>query len=133
MSSLWRPLISSVEDWPLAVGDGSTFEDADLVETDHVRRYYTGTTIYVLHNPKQRYYYMDKQSKEDVLIFKNFDSKEGIKARCAYKKIMYLRRPVLMILADAPHGSFLHPHGGEAAVPRQSIEVRALVFTYPKA
>lgn len=31
----------------------------------------------------------------------------------------------------APHASFLHPKVPVDAIPRESIEVRALVFTYP--
>lgn len=30
---------------------------------------------------------------------------------------------------DAPHASFLHPYAKTTAQPRESIEVRALVFT----
>ena len=33
---------------------------------------------------------------------------------------------------DAPHASFLNPEASFNAEPRESIEVRALVFTYPK-
>lgn len=80
--SVWRPLIDSVEDWPLAVCDGSTVDASDLVETDHVKRHYTGSTMYLMHNAKHKFYYMSKQSKNDVLIFKNFDSDQNVRAQC---------------------------------------------------
>lgn len=32
---------------------------------------------------------------------------------------------------DAPHASFLHPDATATTQPRESIEVRALVFTSP--
>ena len=80
--SVWRPLIDSVDDWPLAIGDGSTFSSSDLVETDHVRRHYTGSTMYVKYNDRQQFYFMSKQSRNDALIFKNFDSDNTMKARC---------------------------------------------------
>jgi hypothetical protein len=80
--SVWRPLIDSVEDWPLAVCDGQTVNWSDLVETDHVRRQYSGSTLYLMRNSEQRFYYMSKQSKQEVLIFKNFDSEKGVGARC---------------------------------------------------
>jgi hypothetical protein len=35
-------------------------------------------------------------------------------------------------IAVAPHASFRHPDCPEVFQPRESIEVRALVFTYPK-
>ena len=82
LGSVWRPLIDSVEDWPLAVCDGQTVNGSDLVETDHVRRQYSGSTLYLMRNPNQRFYYMSKQSKDEVLIFKNFDSQPEVKATC---------------------------------------------------
>ena len=84
-NSVWRPLIASVEDWPLAVCDGATVTASDLVETDHIRRHYTGSTMYLQHNPGQRFYYMSKQGKDDVLIFKQFDSQRNIPGKCSYK------------------------------------------------
>jgi hypothetical protein len=82
-SSIWRPLIHAVEDWPLAICDGRSIREQDLIETDHVRRHYTGSTLYLLHHPEQRWYYMGNQGKEDVLIFKNFDShsRDGAKGK----------------------------------------------------
>lgn len=111
--NVWRPLIDSVEDWPLAVCDGRTVDGSDLVETDHVRRHYSGSTLYLMRNPAQRFYYMSKQSKNEVLIFKNFDSKPDVGAKYA------------------PHASFCHPHATINTPPRESIEVRAFVFTFP--
>ena len=80
--SVWRPLVDCVEDWPLAVCDGTTIETSDLVEADHVRRHYTGSTMYVKFNPRQEFYYMSKQRRNEVLIFKNFDSDRTKPASC---------------------------------------------------
>jgi hypothetical protein len=41
-----------------------------------------GSTMYLQHDSKQKFYYMSKQSKDDVLIFKNFDSERDVAARC---------------------------------------------------
>lgn len=79
--SVWRPLIDSVEDWPLAICDGSTVNQEDLVEADHIRRHYMGSTMYLQHKDKQQFYFMSKQSRDDVLIFKNFDSQRNVGAR----------------------------------------------------
>ncbi|KAL9120122.1 MAG: hypothetical protein Q9187_003326 [Circinaria calcarea] len=114
-NSIWRPLIPSVSDWPLALCDGSTVSPHSLVETDHVRRSYTGSTMYLMHEPQQKWYYLSGQGKAEVVIFKNFDSeRRGVRARYA------------------PHASFLHPDAKADRPPRESIEVRAFVFTYPK-
>ncbi|KAH8746035.1 methyltransferase CmcJ [Hyaloscypha finlandica] len=112
--NVWRPLVDAIQDWPLAICDGTTVSPDDLVETDHVRRQYTGSTMYLKHNDSQRFYYMNGQGKDDVLIFKNFDSKRSVKGKFA------------------PHASFQHPNPPKERVPRESIEVRAIVFTYSK-
>jgi hypothetical protein len=104
-------LINAVEDWPLAICDGSTVDPGDLVETDHVRRHYTGSTMYLKHNLSQKFCYMNRQSKDDVLIFKNFEPRKGVEGKYA------------------PHASFQHPYPAEGLTPRESIEVRALVFS----
>lgn len=82
ISSVWRPLNSVVQDYPLAVCAGSTVDHADLVEADHIRRQYMGSTMYLQHNPEQKFYYMSNQTSEDVLIFKNFDSDRRVPAQC---------------------------------------------------
>ncbi|KAE9378879.1 hypothetical protein N431DRAFT_460204 [Stipitochalara longipes BDJ] len=82
--NVWRPLVNSVSDWPLAICDGTTVSPDDLVEADHVRRNYIGSTVYLKHNSSQKFYYMNGQRKDEVLIFKNFDSKKGVKCKCDY-------------------------------------------------
>ncbi|MCJ1405772.1 hypothetical protein MMC11_009002, partial [Xylographa trunciseda] len=78
--NVWRPLVPAVEDWPLALCDGSTVQRRDLVETDHVRRHYTGSTMYLMRRAAQAFYYMSRQGPEDVVVFKNFDSRRGVGA-----------------------------------------------------
>lgn len=41
--------------------------------------------MYLQHNPEQRFYYMSKQGKDDVLIFKQFDSQGNIPGQCSYQ------------------------------------------------
>jgi hypothetical protein len=62
--------------------DGGTVNQSDLVEADHIRRHYMGSTLYLMPSSKHRFYYMSKQSKDDVLIFKNFDSSPNVAASC---------------------------------------------------
>jgi len=110
----WRPLRNPVQDWPLALCDGSSVSDADLIPTDHVRRHYAGETLYVLENHNYRWHYIHHQRTEEVWLFKNFDSSDRVRAR------------------HCPHASFQHQDIPCDSLPRESIEVRALVFTYPK-
>lgn len=110
--TVWKPLRNPVEDWPLAVCDGSNVEYSDMVETDHVRRLYTGANMNVMYRAKYRWHYLHKQSESEVLLLKQFDSASNVKARFS------------------PHVSFEHPNVPTGAPRRESIEVRALVFTY---
>jgi hypothetical protein len=47
--NLWRPASGTVEDWPLAVCDGSTLPESQLVECDRIRRAFSGCTMYILY------------------------------------------------------------------------------------
>ena len=78
LSSIWRPIRGPVRDWPLAVCDGSTVRDENLIETDHVRRQYAGCTLYALPDKDMRWYFMSGQKDDEVLLLKNFDSEPGV-------------------------------------------------------
>ncbi|MCJ1361286.1 hypothetical protein MMC16_000384 [Acarospora aff. strigata] len=80
--NLWRPIKNPVEDWPLAICDGSTIDMEDLIETDTVRRDYIGSNMFALHRETQAWYYLHKQQADEVLIFKQFDSHPDVEARC---------------------------------------------------
>ncbi|KAI1415842.1 hypothetical protein F5Y13DRAFT_177940 [Hypoxylon sp. FL1857] len=111
--NVWRPIGQTVTDWPLAFCDARTVSDSELVECDHVRRRYIGSTMYLLDRPQHSWYYASNQTPEEILIFKNFDSSEDVPARYS------------------PHAAFKQdPHRIETG-ERSSIEVRALVFSPP--
>ncbi|KAH9985174.1 hypothetical protein F4779DRAFT_632510 [Xylariaceae sp. FL0662B] len=108
--NVWRP-IGQVREWPLALCDGRTVDDSDLVECDHIRRHYTGSTMYLLERPRHRWYYLSNQTPDEVIIFKNFDSSENVEAHYS------------------PHAAFKQCKENLEARGRSSIEVRALVFS----
>jgi len=58
---------------------------------------------------------MADQTKEDVLLFKMYDSQDTAKAKCC------------------PHASFTLDNKIESPRPRESIEARALVFSRAQA
>lgn len=80
--NMWRPTNGTVEDWPLAVCDGSSLPESQLVECDRVRRAYVGCTMYIMYTEGIRWHYMSGQENEDMLIFKTFDSDGDVRARC---------------------------------------------------
>jgi len=110
--NVWRPQVDCIGDWPIALCDGGTVDSGDLIEADLVRRDYTGSSLYLQKNSKQKFYFLSAQGKNDVLFLKIFDSKtKGIMARCC------------------PHASFRLPYEEPDGSPRTSIEVRCLVFS----
>lgn len=83
-SSIWRPIRHAIESWPLAVCDGSTVPKEKLLEVDHVRKYYIGESLYPLQSPGYKWYYLNRQTRNEVILFKNFDSKPDVPAKCKH-------------------------------------------------
>lgn len=110
----WRPLVDIVEDRPLALCDGSSIRPSDLVEADHIRKNYDGANYYAKKSKMYKWYYLNRQRKDEITLFKNFDSDASVTPCCLHTSFSH---------ADPP------PHG---AIPRRSIETRALVFTYAR-
>ncbi|KAI8960793.1 hypothetical protein F5Y11DRAFT_358163 [Daldinia sp. FL1419] len=106
--NIWRPIRPVLKD-PLAVADGSSIPDADLVAASIIYPSDRDETWTILPRATHRWYYKHAQRPDDVLLIKCFDSSEGVPAR------------------RAPHSAFEDPEykDGEA---RESIEARALVF-----
>ena len=70
-----------VEDWPLAVADGSRVPTSCLVETDHVRREFAGSNFNLLPSEELKWHYLSRQGPEDILLLKNFDSSDDVRAK----------------------------------------------------
>ncbi|SMY28942.1 unnamed protein product [Zymoseptoria tritici ST99CH_1A5] len=108
--NIWRPIGHPVESNPLAFMDGSTVPDDKLIEVDVVRRTFLGESYYPLEGGGYRWHFMDHQTSDELLFMKMSDSNQDVKAKCC------------------PHASFRQTDDPNAR-PRESIEVRALVFT----
>ena len=78
---------------------------SDLVYPDRV-----GETYSVRYSPRHRWFYLPAMQPEEVLLLKCYDSATDGRARFA------------------PHSAFLDPAAPPDAPPRESIELRALVF-----
>jgi len=112
--NVWRPLIEPIEDHPLAVADYFSLAENDLVPTDLIYPDRTGETYSVRHNPNHKWHFLSKQKTDEVILIKCFDSKEEGVARLT------------------PHTAFKDPTVGDNVPPRQSVEVRTLVFYPPE-
>jgi hypothetical protein len=107
--NLWRPIRSPLRDAPLALCDGSSVAPHSLrnVELRYPDR--TGEIYYLMHEPRQRWYFASDMTVDEAWLFKNFDSAPPGPGRLA------------------PHSAFTDRRHLRVA-PRESIEVRALAI-----
>lgn len=82
LNSVWRPIGDPVENFPLAFMDGSAVPEDKLIEVDVVRRSFPGESYYPLENGGYKWYFMDRQTQDDVLFMKMNDSDSSVKAKC---------------------------------------------------
>lgn len=73
--SIWRPLFTPLEDWPLAVCDFRTTSQSSIVAADTVGRgEYKGESAYLKFDPAQEFWYLKHQTVDEVWLMKQFDS-----------------------------------------------------------
>jgi hypothetical protein len=112
--NVWRPIRGPVLDSPLALCDAQSFTDADLIASDRVLPHVRGETSRVEFKPEHNWYYFSEQQADEVLLIRVHDSADDGRARLSF------------------HTSFENP-AAPGAPPRESIEVRTLVFFPPEA
>jgi hypothetical protein len=108
--NMWRPIRGPLLDAPLAVCDSRTVDPQDLVPSDLVYRERVGETYSVTWNPAHRWYYAPQMRSDEALLLKIADTRTDVPARFM------------------PHTSFTDPTTPPDALPRESIELRTLVF-----
>ncbi|HVC56525.1 MAG TPA: CmcJ/NvfI family oxidoreductase [Stellaceae bacterium] len=108
--NLWRPIRGPLLRSPLALCDAQTLAEENLVGSELRYPDRTGETYAVTYNPDQRWYYFPKMQADEAVLIRCFDSAREGAARFS------------------AHGAFDDPETPEDAPPRESIEVRALVF-----
>lgn len=109
--NIWRPINETVEDWPLALMDYRSINDSDVHPTSIFKERYDlqGQTVSIGYSESQNWYFIDQQKISEATFIKIWDSEDGVAKLC-------------------PHGSFPDPRAPVEAVPRESVEVRCLVF-----
>lgn len=108
--NVWRPIRGPVQDAPLALADAQSVEAADFVATDLLYPDRTGEIYYVKFNPSHRWFYASAMRAHEVMLIKCFDSAVDGRARFV------------------PHAAFMDPTTPAGAPPRESVELRTLVF-----
>jgi hypothetical protein len=108
--NLWRPIRGPLRDSPLAMCDGTTVAPADLVASDLIYPNRSGETYSVTYNPNHRWFYFPEMTVDEALLLKCYDSATDGRTRFG------------------PHTAFVDPTTPADAAPRESIELRTLVF-----
>src|SRR6202040_520377 len=108
--NVWRPIRGPIESSPLALCDARSLGAEDIVPMDLVYRDRVGEILGFLYNPQHRWYYFPRLERSEPILLKCYDSMDDGRARFT------------------AHTSFEDPSSPPNAAPRESIEVRALVF-----
>jgi hypothetical protein len=112
--NLWRPIRGPVLESPLTLCDAQSLAEENLVASDLKYPDRTGETYSVTYNPNQRYYYFPKMQADETVLIRRFDSALEGAARFS------------------AHTGFDDPTSPPDAPPRESLEVRTLVFFAPE-
>ncbi|MEX2525621.1 MAG: CmcJ/NvfI family oxidoreductase [Gammaproteobacteria bacterium] len=107
---VWRPVNVPAIRSPLALCNAASISTEDLILTELVYEHRTGEIYHLAYNPEHEWYYFPEMQADEALVFKVYDSLDDGRARYT------------------AHGAFDDPSTLPDAPPRQSIEVRTLVF-----
>jgi len=112
--NVWRPIRGPIEESPLALCDARSIAPQDVVASDLVYPNRVGETYAFTYNPSHSWYYFPQLEPSEVILLKCYDSKDDGRARFT------------------AHTAFADPTSPPEAAPRESIEVRALIFFAPE-
>lgn len=112
--NVWRTFSGRPQDVPLALCDPASVTDDDLLVADAIfdppgRPEWSFESWLLAHNPQHRWFWFPDMERDEVIVFKSSDSLHG---------------------NAAPHVAFDCPPGERPAVPRISLEVRAIAMWY---
>ena len=103
----WQPFDHPVEQNPLAVLDGSTIQDGDIVDYVYGGTGKSNTSSMPFYRKEHQFYYFKNMLQSEVLLIKQLDTRSD--RTCV-----------------SPHTSFFDPTSPTDALPRRSIEVRMM-------
>ena len=112
--NLWRALSEPPQDTPLCVCDATTVAAEDLLVSHVVlgpdpEKAFKMETNMVQHNPAHRWVYFSGMTRDELLIFRGYDSDPA-----RFRRV--------------PHTAFDDPSAGPDAPPRESIDIRCVAF-----
>ena len=113
--NLWRPIRGPVLESPLTLCDALSLSEENLIASDLLYPDRKGETYSITYNPNQRYYYFPMMQPNEPVLIRCFDSARNGAARFS------------------AHTGFDDPTSPPHAPPRESLEVRTVVFFPPGA
>jgi len=106
----WKPLRGPVRDWPLALCDARTVESStDFEAADLVYAEYVVENRQIYRSDRHKWYYISDQQPNEMWVFMQSDSDPTG-------------------LSGVAHSAFPNPASVRSEPPRESVEVRALVY-----
>ncbi len=129
--NVWRPLKNCVYDYPLAVADFHTINVLnDLIPTTLIYPppLPNGETYSLIHNAQHRWYYWSKMTPDEVMLLKCYDSASRALSTVTASAAQVDKTLLSDTAGLTPHAAFYDEQGAKEGPPRQSIEVRAIVF-----
>ena len=108
--NVWRPIVGPVMSKPLAMCDAQSLGAHDLVAADMVYANRTGSEYRARFSANHRWYYYPRLLPDEVLLIKVCDTVVDGRARFCL------------------HSAFDDPESPKDAAPRESIELRVMLF-----
>ncbi|KAF5381545.1 hypothetical protein D9615_005610 [Tricholomella constricta] len=110
--NLWRPISRPAVDWPLGLCDYRSVDPkADTVPVALIYPDREGETLGISYSPNHKWKYFHAVTPQEIILIKCYDSvSDG------------------SVAAFTPHTGFEDPMTPAGTPPRESIELRALVF-----
>jgi hypothetical protein len=109
--NVWRPIKGPVETAPLVIcGYGAMTEDDLIISERHYPDGRIGRIYHIAYSPTQRWTYFPHMMPDEAVLLKCYDSLTDGTARWT------------------AHGSFQPPNKPANAAPRESVELRTMIF-----
>ncbi|KAF8900837.1 hypothetical protein CPB84DRAFT_1824872 [Gymnopilus junonius] len=110
--NLWRPISHPADDWPLALCDYRSVDfEKDIIPVGLIYPDREGEILGMKYNPNHKWKYVSGLTPEEFVLIKCSDSvNDG------------------SVALFTPHTAFEDPNTPAGSLPRESIEIRALVF-----
>lgn len=108
--NVWRSAAGPVYRSPVALCDGSTVAEKDVIVVERRGVDRVGEICRIAFSESHRWFYYPRLDPGEVLLIKTHDS--GANGRCRF----------------APHAAFANPAAAPESPPRESIEARVFAF-----